>query len=369
MRNVVFIGLDVDDKKFHGCAVHSGTGEVFEFSCLPDVNYLVKKIEKFLKQEVDVKVCYEATYLGFSLARDLRDRGIFCEVIAPSLIPKLAGDCVKTDRLDSQRLSLYYMKGLLTVVHEPDEETESIRDMLRSRAFLVDQAKAMKLHILSLCRRHRMSYLRETGNRCYWTVHHRKWLLEKVRMQELKSLRQNCERLLLSLQYLEQQIESYEEDLKSFAELPRYERAVRGLESFRGIGVLTAMSVIFEIGDVRRFDHPKRLVSYAGLDIREYSSGGHERKFGISKLGNSYLRKAVVSASQLAMNPVSLSRGLKKRRVQCDPQMINIADRCMERLSKKSYHLKMREKPNNKIKVACAREMLGFIWEALQKVA
>lgn len=144
---------------------------------------------------------------------------------------------------------------------------------------------------------------------------------------------------------------------------------IQGLESFRGIGTLTAMSVIFEIGGARRFDHPKRLLSYAGLDIREYSSGGHERKFGMSKLGNSYLRKAVASASQLAMNPVSLSRGLKKRRVQCEQEMIVIADRCMDRLSKKSYHLRKREKPNNKIKVACAREMLGFIWEALQKVA
>lgn len=95
---------------------------------------MFKKIEKYLKQGIDVKVCYEATYLGFSLARDLRERSIFCEVIAPSLIPKLSGDCVKTDRLDSQRLAEYYMKGMLTVVSEPDEETESIRDMF---AFVV----------------------------------------------------------------------------------------------------------------------------------------------------------------------------------------------------------------------------------------
>lgn len=369
MRNIVFIGLDVDDKKFHGCAIHEATGEVFEFSCLPDVNYLIKKIDKLRKEDTEIKICYEATYLGFSLLRDLRKKGLFCEVIAPSLIPKLPGECVKTDRLDSQKLAQYYMKGLLTVVTEPDEETESIRDMLRSRAFVVEQGKEMKLHILSLCRRYGVSYLKETGNKCYWTGHHRKWLEEKVKTQEQKSFGRNCQRLLLLLQHLEQQIESYEQDLKEYAELPRYSRAIRGLEGFRGIGTLTAMSVIFEIGDVRRFDHPKRLVSYAGLDIREYSSGGQERKFGISKLGNKHLRKALISASQLAINPVSISRGLKSRRVECEPEMIAIADRCMERLSRKSYHLKMREKPNNKIKVACAREMIGFIWEALQKVA
>lgn len=371
MRKVIFVGIDVDDKSFHGCAIEGQTGEIIEFSCEAKLPNLLKKLSAFIETDAELKVCYEATYLGFSLARSLNENGIACEIIASSLIPEVAGKRVKTDRLDSRKLAEYYMKGLLTPIYQPSIEDEATRDMLRSRNFLVQQTKALKLHIVSMCRRYRLDYQdkNELGQKSYWTARHREWLKSKIKILDQEASRTNLEKLLFSLDQFEQQIQSYDDELNAIADKPKYKQSVKALGCFRGIATLTALGIILELGDIKRFDHPRRLTSYAGLEISEYSSGGRENKFGISKLGNRHLRTAVIGVSQSAIRTPWLSKELKKRRIGAEPYMVEIADRCMVRLNKKGMRLLMRGKPNNKVKVACARELLGFIWETLNKAS
>ena len=103
------------------------------------------------------------------------------------------------------------------------------------------------------------------------------------------------------------------------------------------------------------------MTAYSGLSIREYSSGGKELRFGITKQGNHILRTAVVEACQFVFKPPKVSEILKERRIGADPENINIADRCIHRLSKKSIRTFMNKKHRNKRKVACAREMLCFV--------
>ncbi len=162
-KGIVFIAIDVDDKSFHGCGIDQQSGEIQEFACRPTVGHLEKKLARFKREGVEVKICYEATYLGFSLCRDLRSRGYGCEVIAPSLIPEKAGKRVKTDRIDSQKMAEYYMKGLLTAVHVPTEEEEMVRGLVRSRKFLSNRMSKLKLHILSMCRRSGLCYKEGEG--------------------------------------------------------------------------------------------------------------------------------------------------------------------------------------------------------------
>ena len=128
-------------------------------------------------------------------------------------------------------------------------------------------------------------------------------------------------------------------------------------------------SQVTEIGDIKRFSHRKNLVSYAGLDIREYSSGGREKKFGITKMGNKRIRTAVVEACQRSSMLYRISRRLKVSREGQLKEIIAIADKCMKRLSKRSNHLQWRNKHVNKIKVACTRELLSFTWEVLAATA
>jgi len=126
---------------------------------------------------------------------------------------------------------------------------------------------------------------------------------------------------------------------------------------------------VTEIGDIKRFEHPRKLASWIGLDIREYSSGGKHNRYGITKQGNKFLRHAIVEANQKGYRSEKAIHKLNAKRKDTEPELILIAERCQRRLYKKGNHLLMAGKHPNKVKVACAREMVGFVWESLQAVA
>lgn len=180
------------------------------------------------------------------------------------------------------------------------------------------------------------------------------------------SLKTNLSTLRMIVRQLEAQIDTYDEEIAKLSTTERYEKSVRALCCFRGIAVRTAMVLTTEIGDASRFDHPKKLTSYSGMDIIERSSGGTEKKYNITHMGNKHIRTAVVEACQTALKPPRIGIHLKRRREGATPGAIEIADRCMQRLNKKGTRLLFAGKQKNKVTVACAREMLGFVWEALR---
>ncbi len=118
----VSVGIDVDDVQYHGSALDRQTGEVLRFQCRPTLKGLIGQLENVRKHfgGSALRVCYEASYVGFSLQRDLQDHGYACEVVSPSRIPRRAGKSVKTDRIDAAELAEFYANGLLTVVAAPD---------------------------------------------------------------------------------------------------------------------------------------------------------------------------------------------------------------------------------------------------------
>lgn len=369
-EDIIFIGLDVDDKKFHGCTYELESEERIEFSCRPTIGHLVKKLKGINKEGYEIQICYEATYLGYTLCRDLMKRDYHCDVIAPSLIPQQPGFKRKTDKIDSRKLAEYYANGQLTKVVVPDEAMERVRDLIRSRNFFGKQLKALKVHILSECRRCGIDYkssLPAGSAGKYWTKVHRKWFQGEVSKQKDRNLRANFEMMLKQLEQLELQLASYDKYVAELAERPEYKEKVAALSCHRGIKTLTAMTLITEIGDIKRFPHPRKLTGYAGLDLREYTSGGKERRYGISKMGNGYIRKSVIEACQSAKLRPNWGRRLKSAS-EVDPKYVEIAERCMQRLYEKSQRLLQRDKNRNKVKVACAREMLSFVWETLQAV-
>jgi len=369
MGRIIFVGLDVDDQSFHGYAVCAAGELNFEFSCKPNVGSLTKKLEKISPDKSLFRICYEATFLGFSLSRALLKYGYQCAVIAPSLIPEVNGPRVKTDRLDSRKLAEFHRSGLLTVVSEPSEEDEQVRDLVRSRVFLNRQILSFKKHALSICRRAGIDY-RKAVNKptaCHWTDQHRRWLETELNKMNSGAMKSNLELMLMTFGQMEKQLETYDEEIERSAQSGRFARKVNSLVCYRGINTLTALTFITEIGDVKRFGHPRQLTSYCGLDLSEYSSGGLHLRRGITKMGNKHMRTAAVEVCQKAMAHPKISSHLKRRRKDLSALDIAIADRCMIRLYKKSRRLIEREKPRNKVKVACARELLGFVWESLNQ--
>jgi len=369
VNNLAFAAVDVDDNSFHVCVIDPATKQSQYFQSKPTAKALIRKLNEQRPEGKDLKICYEATYLGYSLCRELRKARFDCEVIAPSLIPELPGKKVKTNRLDCKTLAEFYMKELLTSVHIPEKVDEADRDLIRSRKFLVETATSIKNHISSMCKRQGWNYREESQKKSYWTSHHMQWLEKKVNSVNESSAKISFKILLKQLRDTQDNIATYDSEIEHLANAQKYAAKVTALNCFRGIDTASALSLITELGDINRFSHPTKLASYAGLDIIEYSSGSKEKKFKITGNGNKFLRTTVIEACQFAMRPVLMSAAMKAQHLQATKQQSEIAKKCMERLHKKGTKLLYRGKHKNKIKAACAREMLCFIWESLKTAA
>lgn len=392
MGKILFVGVDVDDTAFHGAAFDRLSGEYHEFKCKPTFGALKTKLEGFAGKGYELRVCYEATYLGFPLCRELRKAGILCDVIAPSLIPETSGRRVKTDRLDSIKLARLYSLGELTAVTIPDERNQQVRDYIRIRETFVDRRSRNRKELLSLCASYDLRYKqssfadehkeqlmskRSSSGKMklakeyeveYWTGMHFDWLNTAILSVE-PTIRAGFEALLEMESTLSKTLERFESRLAEIAEEDRYRDEVLALCSLKGVQTLTALTVITEIGDIRRFPHPQKLTSYIGMDIIEYSSGGKEKKFGITKMGNRRVRTCMVESSQSIGVGSVTSRYLQRRRAKVVKEISDIAVRGQERLRSRSMHLTMKGKHTNKVKMACARELANFVWEIMTKVA
>ena len=367
-KSILYVAIDVDDLAFHGAGFDDVKDKLFEFKCKPTVGALLKRLELLSDKGYDLQVCYEATYIGYGLCRSLRASGIHCDIIAPSLIPEQRSKKVKTDRIDSRKLATLYAKGLLTAIHIPDKTDEEVRQLIRSRSFVVDERRRLKLHILSLCRFNGIDYRRQTEtNGHYWTQKHLMWLNSQIDEQP-EVTKKIFERLLYHLIQLDEEVKSFDLLIEDLSGIERYQKKSQALSCLKGIDTLSAMTLITELGDIRRFAHPKKVVSFSGMDIIEYSSGGKERKFGITKMGNRKIRTTLVEACQTVSRGTTVGKILRNRRKGVPPEIVSIAERCQARLWKKKTRMGINGKHPNETKIACARELAGFVWEMLVTV-
>lgn len=369
-EKIIYIGLDVDDQNFHGCALNPESGEMISFKCHPTIKSLESQLDRLKKlcPLSLIKICYEATHIAFTLQRQLSELGYHCDVVAPSSIPRVNNNAIKTDRIDAQKLASFYASGLLTCVRVPELENEQDRDLMRSRGYVVEQLKQLKTHLQSLLRRNNLHFKLETKNLMNWTSPHLAWL-EKKSTEAKGAFGVNFSILLDQIKTLKLTIQKYDRAIDELAASEKYKTAVESLTVYKGIKNIFAMVMITEIGDIKRFAHPRQLVSYMGMDVREYSSGGKQQRFGITKCGNKYLRTAFVESNQKIFRSKGVGKALEQRRKNADPAFIAIADRCMTRLVVKGARLIHAGKHVNKVKVACGREMAGFVWESLNRVA
>ena len=363
-NKILFIGLDVDDKNFNAYAIIEVENQGVHFKCRPTAKSLLETLSTKVTGNFTYHFCYESTYSGYHLCRTLQKQGHECTIIAAALIPEKAGDKVKNDRLDSEKIALYFSKGLLTPIHIPTEDDEYIRTMVRSRSFLKEQHKELRKHTISICKQMGWHYREESKAVSYWSQAHKSWLSEKLKAAP-EHVRFNFKIIEAQMNDIEERLNQYEAEFLKIAEFPQYKEKIQSLICYRGINILSAMVIVMEIGDIKRFSHPKKLSSFAGLDIREYSSGGVDRKYSITKMGNKRLRWILTEVAQNYNRVPIIGKDLRTRRLAIEPKYTEIADRCMYRIHKRGKHLWHKGKPVNKVKTACAREILGFIWESL----
>ena len=305
------------------------------------------------------RCCYEASYSGTAFYEAMTDLGADCAIIAPGSIPRSHRDRIKTDRRDSRKLSEYFAAGLLTECYVPDKEWLAARTLSRRRGDLIKELHRSKMRVIH--------FLHQQGH-CYtgggnWTQKFMTWInqIELDYPSDEFTLQEDLD----GIAFLESRIQLIEEQIQATSELPRFQEQVQILQAFRGIGLITAMDLLCEIIDFRRFDHPSSLMAYLGLVPSQNSSGNTIRTGGITKTGNARARKALVSAAWKYMYRPHISVALAERQKKCSPAILAISQRCQKRLHKRFHALNARKSPKVAA-VAIARELVGFIWEAMQ---
>jgi transposase len=353
MENVRFVGLDVHADSIAIAVAEPGRGEPAVVAAIPnDTTMLLKKLRKLGR----VKCCYEAGPTGFGLQRTLTKAGVECSVVAPSLVPSRSGDRVKTDRRDAARLARFLRSGDLTEVHVPEPATEAMRDLERARedAKRAEHVARQQLNkfLLRHGRRHR-------GKR-HWTKEHYRWLREQRFDHEAQQ--RVLEDYLQTVEDLGHRIERLTSSIVELVESWSLRPLVVGLQALRGISVISAVTLVAEIADFARFPSASQFMGYTGLVPSEYSSGEGRRQGRITRCGNTHVRRTLVEAAWAYQWRPKMSAAIRKRSERASNEVQRIAWRAQQRLHGRFSRLTYKGKATNKVIVAVARELAGFIW-------
>lgn len=358
-KPIIWVGLDVHKDSITAAMLEGDSNEPEVLRISSDLQR-VRRLFRRLGTRGPVRACYEASSCGYVLQRDLERCGFTCQVIAPSLIPKKPGERCKTDRIDAVMLARLYRSGHLTAIQIPTKEQESLRCLLRLRYRYQELAKDTKRRILSTLLSEGLVF-RET--KTPWSLKHRRWL-EKQRRELSGPLGTILSTELENLEYLEMQRTALDAEIERHAQMPSYSHLVKALCCLRGVKTLTAMVLISEIGDIRRFDSPRALMAWTGLVPMERN---RETRGGITKTGNAHVRRILIEAGWHNRHRSRAGQHLERRREGMPTEILAIAVKAQHRLCKRFLRLSYRK--NTRVAVAAvARELCGFVW-AMMKVA
>jgi transposase len=363
MDEITYVGLDAHAETT-AIAVAEAGGAAPRFIGTAGAKFAeLSKVLGKLGKPGELRVVYEAGPCGFAMVRQLRQAGYSCEVVAPSKIPRKPGDRVKTDRRDALSLASLARAAQLTFVTVPDERDEAMRDLSRARIDAVRARLKARQQLKALLLRHDRRYTGRTS----WTAAHERYLAHKVsfahQAQEIafveyrRGIGEAQARVELLTQALSQELVGW-----------RMRPLVQALMTLRGVDELSATSLVAELGEMQRFAHPRELMGYLGLVPSEYSSGQKRALGAITKTGNSHARRLLIEAAWNYRFPARISLPLQKRQEGQPAAIRDIAWRAQLRLTHRYRRLTARGLQHNKVCVAIARELAGFIWSIGQQV-
>jgi transposase len=367
MKMKLYIGLDVHKNSIVVAVAKADGSEPRAYgkwggSNLSVERGLLKIRKKFGVDKSEISVVYEAGPSGFVLARRLHQIGYHCIIVGPSEVPGKAGDRVKTDKRDARKLARLHRAGELTAIHIPEARDEAVRDLCRARTD-ASQALARAKQQLGM-------FLLRNGHRyegkANWTQAHMNYL-RKLRMAH-PAQQLVLEEYIMEVDAGTERVRRVEQHMKDI--LPGWEREpyVRALMSFRGFQEVAAMTEISELGDLSRFAHPRQLMGYLGLVPTEDTSGERRRQGGITKTGNGHARWMLIECASHYSHAPTVSPQLSARQAGQSREVRAIAWRAQNRLNYRFKRLAARGLHRNKVVVAIARELCGFLWELHRQV-
>lgn len=315
----------------------------------------MQRLAERLARRGPVEFVYEAGPSGYELWRLLTGMGLRCTVIAPGLTPRRPGDKVKTDKRDAENLARYHRAGELTGVRVPTPREESVRELLRAREDLLEDRLRCRHRLRNFFQRHGRVF----GKRL-WSKEHEEWV--KAQRFEEGAAQQTLETYLRTLDEAKGSLAELEREITVLAESGDYGEAVKYLRCFKGIDTLSAITILAEAQDLRRFGSAREFMSYTGLVGSEHSSGARIMRGKITKSGNAHLRRVLVESAWSYRYRNINGVGLLARRAGCPAEVLKVARKAQDRLTSKYWRLMGKGKKQAVIVVAIARELAGFIW-------
>ena len=357
-ESTTFIGLDVHQASVTAAVWRPGAGAPEVGAAPVEVPKLVRWVQR-LAAGGPVHVAYEAGPCGYPLVRALTRVGVRCTVVVPSLIPQAAGgrrQRIKTDRRDARQLVTYLRQGLLSAVTVPSEADEALRELVRCRQQLQRDVVRARHRVSKLLLRHDQRW---TATRP-WTQAYRRWLRTLAWAESGVAV--VCRTYLDALESAEARVRELDARLTTWPVPAALAGPVAHLQCFRGIDRLHALTIAAETGDGRRFPTARGYMHYTGLTCWEWSSGARRRQGGISKMGNTHLRRVLVEAAWHYRTRPACGKRLHARQQGQPDAVRHLAWRAQERLHAKARGLLGRGKRSTVAVTAVARELAGFVW-------
>ncbi|HNN98404.1 MAG TPA: IS110 family transposase [Pseudomonadota bacterium] len=355
-RSKIHVGLDVHKDSITVAAADAGRDKARLIGkVVHDLPKLLNVLARVGAPE-QLHVVYEAGPTGYGLQRALSARGYSCEVIAPSKMPRQAGQRVKTDARDSVDLAACSRAGQLSAVWVPDPADEAIRDLARAREDAVNSRRQVRQQLKGLLLRHDRRY----GGKTSWCGAHDRWLARQS--FEAPAVQTAFTEYGLAVKAADERVARLTQALLSSIAGWRFESVVQALQALRGVAAITSIGLAAEIGDFNRFEHPRKLMGYLGLVPSEHSSGERTSRGSITKTGNGHARRLLIEAAWNYRFKPRVGKEINTRQEDLSEAVRTMAWKGQLRLAERYAALQRRGVQANKVCVAVARELAGFVW-------
>jgi transposase len=303
-----------------------------------------------------LRAAYEAGPTGYGLHRQLTSMGVRCDVVAPALIPRAAGDRVKTDKRDARRLARLHRMGELVAIRVPTEAEEGVRDLLRAREDLLIDRRRSRQRLSAMLLRHGQVF--RGGDP--WTYKHLEWLT--TRRFEDRAVQATYDRYRAVASVRDADVTAVDADLDPWFDHELFHDRCSRLAAYRGIDRLGALTLVAEVCDWHRFASAHHHMSFCGLVPSEYSSGNTTWRGPITKTGNVHVRRQLVESAWAYQHRAAVTKAIERRHSGVHPDTIARAWKAQLRLTRRFNALGARKQSRNLVVAAIARELAGFVW-------
>ncbi|MEZ8336821.1 IS110 family transposase [Vibrio cyclitrophicus] len=364
--SIIFIGLDTHKSFIQVAVLQEQRGATPEHlgRIKSNKSALIKLTQQLQSKypKATLHFVYEAGPCGYWTYRLLTRLGHCCCVIAPSLIPKKSGDRVKTDKRDAAKLAKLFKAEELTPIYVPESEDEAIRDLSRARETAMKDLKDAKLQLKGFLLRNNVQATVNDN----WSKKHLRWLTDLILPHHSQQI--VLQEMIITISERMQRLQRLDNELLHQVKNWRYYPVVKAIQAMRGVRLLVALGTIAELGDLRRFDHPRKLMAYVGLVPTESSSGGKTKRGSLTKCGNSRARRLLIEGAHTYKHKANISVELQLRQEGLPKEIVDIAWHAQQRLCRRYQRLLQKGKHRNVVVAAIAREMIAYIWAIAREV-